>query len=633
MAYAFEDYDAFLSSFGGSAQPIQHNASLSTNDETDVFSDLYPELQPQLALDGELSPYSNESSPSHPNQGQPDLFANFGFSNDSSFGNVVKVDHESSQSSASSSPHDSGINAKVRLGNAVPHGSSIMKRAAKKEKSSHNMIEKKYRTNINDKIVALRDSVPALRVLVESGDEDQDDLEGLQPAKKLNKATILSKATEYIKHLEAKNDSLKAENDELRSSFYGVSNMTPVSSVSSSRSNTSAPLSFGNKVLLGGMACMVGTGLSDDFGSMDTKSLFAMPVFGNGSMGYHALSKPMVVLLKSLLVLGVLLRLVLPMLSSVKKEKAEQIEIVSDDIRDLKTRSVASTFKSSSDSNNEYVKNAIFRSVMLKARYSVSGSLTRSLVNVYVSHLWTYLKQIKLDTTAPDYEALNTVLTMENEETIDCDAYINRLATYGASSANSLSTTAVLFNLINESKSHTLLKTFMTQTLATTETIPQIAKAFVSEIDERNIELLTLLDPTEDHLSSFKALLEASSLHSLHSDDTLVLISAVVQNLIYEKKDYAAACRWFLKIDTDRHTDFTLMGFTALYMAVLSMLTHDCHELNDESVIAKVEGISGVLRIWLGKSNGSVLHHKKRSQLIDYFVNVSLRINGLKGGN
>ncbi|KAM0244802.1 hypothetical protein ACHAP5_005925 [Fusarium lateritium] len=98
------------------------------------------------------------------------------------------------------------------------------------KKTAHNMIEKRYRTNLNDKIAALRDSVPALRVMVhrleqpclenleEEGDED---LGGLAPAHKLNKATILSKATEYIAHLEKKNQSLARENSQLRNRVEG----------------------------------------------------------------------------------------------------------------------------------------------------------------------------------------------------------------------------------------------------------------------------------------------------------------------------------------------------------------------------------------------------------------------------
>jgi hypothetical protein len=58
------------------------------------------------------------------------------------------------------------------------------------KKTAHNMIEKRYRTNLNDKIAALRDVVPSLRVTNKNskGEEVlQEDLQGLTPAHKLNK--------------------------------------------------------------------------------------------------------------------------------------------------------------------------------------------------------------------------------------------------------------------------------------------------------------------------------------------------------------------------------------------------------------------------------------------------------------
>ncbi|KAE8441719.1 hypothetical protein EG329_004505 [Mollisiaceae sp. DMI_Dod_QoI] len=88
------------------------------------------------------------------------------------------------------------------------------------KKTAHNMIEKRYRTNLNDKIAALRDSVPSLRVMSKKnsrGEEVQEDLQGLTPAHKLNKATVLSKATEYIAHLEKRNKYLVKENANLKS--------------------------------------------------------------------------------------------------------------------------------------------------------------------------------------------------------------------------------------------------------------------------------------------------------------------------------------------------------------------------------------------------------------------------------
>ncbi|KAL2016873.1 hypothetical protein VTK56DRAFT_2907 [Thermocarpiscus australiensis] len=84
------------------------------------------------------------------------------------------------------------------------------------KKTAHNMVEKRYRTNLNDKIAALRDSVPSLRIMCKSArgedtTEDREELHGLTPAHKLNKATVLSKATEYIRHLEKRNNRLIEE--------------------------------------------------------------------------------------------------------------------------------------------------------------------------------------------------------------------------------------------------------------------------------------------------------------------------------------------------------------------------------------------------------------------------------------
>lgn len=63
------------------------------------------------------------------------------------------------------------------------------------KKTAHNMIEKRYRTNLNDKIANLRDAVPALRIMSKSarGEDttgDREELHGLTPAHKLNKATV-----------------------------------------------------------------------------------------------------------------------------------------------------------------------------------------------------------------------------------------------------------------------------------------------------------------------------------------------------------------------------------------------------------------------------------------------------------
>ncbi|KAJ5425767.1 hypothetical protein N7465_000837 [Penicillium sp. CMV-2018d] len=87
------------------------------------------------------------------------------------------------------------------------------------KKRAHNVIEKRYRANLNDKIAELRDSVPSLRSTKNpngGSPDDDDEAEAANAANKLNKASILSKATEYIKHLEIRNQRLEDENTDLK---------------------------------------------------------------------------------------------------------------------------------------------------------------------------------------------------------------------------------------------------------------------------------------------------------------------------------------------------------------------------------------------------------------------------------
>ncbi|KAJ4398967.1 hypothetical protein N0V85_006147 [Neurospora sp. IMI 360204] len=147
------------------------------------------------------------------------------------------------KSSCSSSSDEEEHRPAKRISPSPPRSSSRSPPTTNKEKSisppsvtapkktAHNMIEKRYRTNLNDKIAALRDSVPSLRIAamrMESGNYDDEcegeegDLSGLIPAPKLNKATILSKATEYINQLERRNRGLETENSALRSRMEGL---------------------------------------------------------------------------------------------------------------------------------------------------------------------------------------------------------------------------------------------------------------------------------------------------------------------------------------------------------------------------------------------------------------------------
>lgn len=107
------------------------------------------------------------------------------------------------------------------------------------KKTSHNVIEKRYRSNLNDKIAALRDSIPVLRSAARkaSAKDGSGDSEGSCTADgpgsklKFNKATVLTKATEYIKQLEKQNERLTEENSQLRNRSYNSHRPHSVSTV------------------------------------------------------------------------------------------------------------------------------------------------------------------------------------------------------------------------------------------------------------------------------------------------------------------------------------------------------------------------------------------------------------------
>ncbi|ODV78884.1 uncharacterized protein CANTADRAFT_51014 [Suhomyces tanzawaensis NRRL Y-17324] len=122
--------------------------------------------------------------------------------------------HQPSISSVHTSPEP--IKSEKMESPVIASKKSKITKPKAKEKTSHNVIEKKYRTNINSKILMLRDAVPSLRIAAGSKDVSLADLEGLTPASKLNKASVLTKATEYIKHLESKNELLRQQNIQLQ---------------------------------------------------------------------------------------------------------------------------------------------------------------------------------------------------------------------------------------------------------------------------------------------------------------------------------------------------------------------------------------------------------------------------------
>ncbi|RKP31925.1 HLH-domain-containing protein [Metschnikowia bicuspidata] len=124
----------------------------------------------------------------------------------------------------------------VKMESPTESGDDYFKKANCKTRSAHNIIEQRYRNRMNDKFTALQNCVPTLRAALKrvskarhdietdvekdeyamSDERDEyEDLEGLAPATKLNKATILTKSVEYIKFLEKKNNRMRAEHRKL----------------------------------------------------------------------------------------------------------------------------------------------------------------------------------------------------------------------------------------------------------------------------------------------------------------------------------------------------------------------------------------------------------------------------------
>ena len=88
--------------------------------------------------------------------------------------------------------------------------SSAGRKRVPRVKAAHNIVEKRYRTNLNDKIYALRDILPNLQTrhkshqssgLNEDEDGDASDDQAWK-GQKINKAVVLSEAMDYIRQLE-----------------------------------------------------------------------------------------------------------------------------------------------------------------------------------------------------------------------------------------------------------------------------------------------------------------------------------------------------------------------------------------------------------------------------------------------
>jgi len=111
----------------------------------------------------------------------------------------------SSEESSSYSPRAESKRSPVapRSRSRKPKSQPQSKTCVSKGKNSHNLIEKRYRNNLNSKIQILRDCIPSFR----SSENESEEIEV-----KCNKGIILEKAIEYITQLERKVELLEKDN-------------------------------------------------------------------------------------------------------------------------------------------------------------------------------------------------------------------------------------------------------------------------------------------------------------------------------------------------------------------------------------------------------------------------------------
>ena len=109
-------------------------------------------------------------------------------------------------SSASASPSAESPESLADAGQTSDSSPPVLA-ASGRPKTSHTTIERRYRTNLNARITGLKQAVPALRVLEQKNGNTFGDIvdargfvDGVKVARKMSKANVLGKATEYIKY-------------------------------------------------------------------------------------------------------------------------------------------------------------------------------------------------------------------------------------------------------------------------------------------------------------------------------------------------------------------------------------------------------------------------------------------------
>lgn len=166
--------------------------------------------------------------------------------------------------------------------NDVPVSKRQNSNTGRPPKISHNVIEKRYRSNLNEKILDLRDTVPSLRLEAEA-------------SVKHPKGRIIQGASEYIRELETKCARLQEENNRLTVKLHG-----------DTRPKSGGPLA---KIVVGGLAgmmCLSGNHGDSTLPPSHTKRGVNYEQLVSDSVAAHVVQNIMAILKMILLVAAIL---------------------------------------------------------------------------------------------------------------------------------------------------------------------------------------------------------------------------------------------------------------------------------------------------------------------------------------